>query len=71
MPLVHGYSKTPNEKDNKMVVVHISGQQATEVFKFKDEEKMMPPVALGEVPTFLYDDRNPYIAGPTTSSAGP
>ena len=38
MPLVHGYSKTPNEKDNKMVVVHISGQQATEVFKFKDEE---------------------------------
>ena len=63
MPLVHGYSKTVNDKENKMVVIHLSGPQAEEVFKFKDLKEMEPPRPLGDVPTFLYDDRNPYQAG--------
>lgn len=46
-----------------MLVIHLSGYPAIEVFKFKAQKDMKPPIPLGQVPTFLYDDRNPYQAG--------
>ena len=61
--MVHGYGKHPYINGNMMLVTHITGYPAIEVFKFRAEKKMQPPVALGQVPTFLYDDRNPFMAG--------
>ena len=39
MPLAHCYSKTA-DGENKMLVVHLSGPQAEEVFAFKELKKI-------------------------------
>ena len=63
MPIVHGYARHPYVNGNKMLVCHITGYPAIEVFKFRAEKKLQPPISLGQVTTFLYDDRNPFLAG--------
>ena len=63
MPIVHGYGKHPYINGNMMLVIHVTGYPAIEIFKFRAQPKMLPPIPLGQVPTFLYDDRNPYMAG--------